>query len=232
MAESDIENVLEACERKLSAGESIDLGSQGFWKAVGRVKRDPVLVERYADRIGEVDRKAFERWARFSFPIRLGETLLWLGTLMSLAIVAIGYYVDEPWNGLLLVAGTGGLLVTTHGLGHLIVGRIVGMRFTHWFIADLTRPQPGVKTDYASYLRTPARRRAWMHASGALTTKAMPFLMLGAALGMEAPAWAWFVLVGIGALTITTDITMSVKRSDWKKFSREMAIARELDAGR
>jgi hypothetical protein len=106
------------------------------------------------------------------------------------------------------------------------------MRFTHWFIADLARPQPGVKTDYASYLRTPARRRAWMHASGALTTKAMPFLMLGAAAGMSAPLWSWIALIGIGVVTIITDITMSTKRSDWKKFNREMAIARHLEESR
>lgn len=232
MADSDIETVLSTCEQKLAAGESINLGTEGFWRKVGQVKRDPALVERYAERIGQIDRQAFEAWALRSFPIRLGEALLWLGTVISLAIVAAAYYVDEPWNGLLLLAGTGGLLVTTHGLGHLIIGRLVGMRFTHWFIAELARPQPGVKTDYASYLRTPARRRAWMHASGALTTKAMPFLMLGAAAGMEAPFWSWIVLIGIGVVMIITDVTMSTKNSDWKKFNREMAIARQLDGSR
>lgn len=232
MAESDIDSVLTTCEQKLAAGGSINLGAEGFWRTVGHVKRDPALVERYADRIGQIDRQAFEAWVLRSFPIRLGEALLWLGTVISLAIVAAGYYVDDPWNGLLLLAGTGGLLVTTHGLGHLIIGRLVGMRFTHWFIAGFATPQPGVKTDYASYLRTAARRRAWMHASGALTTKAMPFLMLGAAAGMEAPVWSWIGLIGIGVVTIITDITMSTKRSDWKKFNREMAIARQLDGPR
>ncbi len=229
MADFDIEAVLETCERRLEAGESIDLGGEGFWKAVGRVKRDPSLADRYADRIGEIDRRAFETWVFRSFPITFGETFLWLGTLAGLAIVAVAYYVDEPWNALLLIAGTLGMLVTTHGLGHLIVGRLVGIRFTRWFIAGLSRPQPGVKTDYATYLRVSPRKRAWMHASGALVTKAMPFLMLGAAWGMEAPSWAWIVLIGIGVLQIITDITMSTKQSDWMKFKREMAIARALE---
>jgi hypothetical protein len=70
-----------------------------------------------------------------------------------------------------------------------------------------------------------------MHASGALVTKAMPFLLLGAAWGMEAPGWAWAALIAVGIVQIVTDLTMSVKQSDWKKFSREMAIARELDQG-
>ena len=102
------------------------------------------------------------------------------------------------------------------------------MKFTHWFIGELRRPQPGVKTDYASYLRVPARQRAWMHAAGALVTKAIPFLMLGAAWGMKAPGWSWIVLVIIGVIQIITDATMSVKQSDWKKFQREMRIARRL----
>jgi hypothetical protein len=231
VADFDIDAVLETCEGRMEAGESVDLGAEGFWKAVGRVKRDPSLADRYADRIGEIDRRAFETWVFRSFPIAIGETLLWLGTIASLAIVAVAYYVDEPWSALLLIAGTLGLLVTTHGLGHLIVGRLVGIRFTRWFVAGLSRPQPGVKTDYATYLRVSPRKRAWMHAAGALVTKAMPFLMLGAAWGMEAPSWAWIVLIGIGVVQIITDITMSTKQSDWKKFKREMAIARAIEGG-
>ena len=66
------------------------------------------------------------------------------------------------------------LLGTTHDLAHLVVGRLVGIRFTHWFIDGPTRLQPGLKTDYASYLRTPPHARAWMHASGALIDQGDP----------------------------------------------------------
>jgi hypothetical protein len=223
----DIGVVLSRCEELLEAGEPLDLKAEGFWRAVGKVKRDQSMVEEYADRIGSIDRLAFEAWVFRSFPIGFGEALLWLGTVAGLAVIAAGYYIDEPQNALLLLAGTGMLLLVTHGLGHLIVGRAVGIRFTRWFIGTLARPQPGVKTDYTSYLRVSARRRAWMHASGALVTKAVPFLMLGAAWGMEAPAWAWVALIVIGVLQIVTDLTLSVKQSDWKKYRREMAIAKE-----
>ena len=229
MTELEIEAVLARCEESQDAGRPVDLKQAGFWKAVGQVKREPALIDQYADRIGRIDRLAFEQWVFRSFPLAVGESLLWLGTVVALGIIGAGYYVEEPWSALMLLAGTGVLLATTHGLGHLIVGRAVGMKFTHWFIAGLSRPQPGVKTDYATYLRVPARQRAWMHASGALVTKVMPFLLLGAAWGMEAPAWAWIVLVGLGILMIISDITMSVKQSDWKKFKREMAIWRELN---
>ena len=70
---------------------------------------------------------------------------------------------------------SGVLLVTTHGLGHLAVGKARGMKFTHWFVGTMQRPQPGVKLDYATYLRVDAVGRAWMHASGAIVTKIVPF---------------------------------------------------------
>lgn len=229
MNAQDIERVLAECEEQLAGGGDLDIKSSGFWKAVGRVKRDPALIERFADRIGAIDRAAFERWAFRTFPMAVGDAILWLGTLAALAVIAAGYYVDEPWNALLLLAGTAGLLATTHGLGHLVVGRALGMRFTHWFIGDLRQPQPGVKTDYATYLRVAPRKRAWMHASGALVTKAIPFFLLGAAWGMAAPGWAWAVLIALGVLMIVTDVTLSTKQADWRKFRREMAIARELE---
>ncbi len=231
MTESEIGDILQRCESILEDDGTVDLKAERFWTAVGAVKRDPLLSDRFADRIGAIDGQAFERWVFRSFPIALGEALLWLGSIAGLTVIAVGYYVDSPLNGILLLIGTAMLLLTTHGLGHLIVGRLVGIKFTRWFIAGWSRPQPGVKTDYATYLRVPARKRAWMHASGALVTKAMPFLLLGAAWGMEAPGWAWAALIAVGIVQIVTDLTMSVKQSDWKKFSREMAIARELDQG-
>lgn len=66
-----------------------------------------------------------------------------------------------------------------------------------------------------------------MHASGALTTKAIPFLMVPAAIAAGMPAWVSWLLVGVGATTIATDILWSTEKSDWKKFSREMRFAQE-----
>ena len=60
---------------------------------------------------------------------------------------------------------------------------------------------------------------------GAVVTKAMPFLMLGAAWGMEAPAWSWIVLVAVGVGSIVTDVLWSVNTSDWKRYAREKRLA-------
>ena len=221
MDKAEIEAALDASEAALAPGGPGNLSGTGFWKAVAAIKREPGLADEFADRMALIDRTAFERWALLTLPIPLGTALAIIGTLLGLGVITVGYYVDEPWNGLLLLAGTGIILVPTHGLGHLVVGRLSGMRFTHWFVGTVRMPQPGVKVDYSTYLRTPAASRAWMHASGAIVTKAIPFLMLGAAWGMEAPGWAWAALLVIGAVTVATDALWSTKSSDWKKFSRE-----------
>lgn len=211
----------------LTAAESHpeDLARSGFWKAVAAVKSDREQRNGYAARIAAIDRRAFEQWALVRIGLRSGTLLMVFGTAVGLAVIAAGYAADEPLNGFALLAGTGVLLVTTHGLAHLIAGRWFGIRFTSWFIGSILRPQPGVKIDYESYLGAPAKRRAWMHAAGAVTSKLMPFLMLGAAWGMRAPTWAWLALIAIGMIEIATDLLWSVTSSDWKRYKREMRYA-------
>lgn len=225
MTRDEIASVLDAAETALRKGDAVDLSTLGFWKAVAAVKRDPALVEPFAERIGAIDRQAFVRWALLTVPFRVGAVIAALGLLGGLAVVASAYYVDDPARGLLLLAGTAVVVTAIHSPAHAVVGRRYGMRFTHWFVGSIKRPQPGVKVDYATYLRAPARERAVMHASGAVATKAVPFLMLGAAWGMEAAWWAWVALIVMGAVMIATDIAWSTKSSDWKKYRREMRYA-------
>ncbi len=223
MDRTQIEQVLHTAEAAVARGEG--LAGTGFWKAVAAVKSDPTLVPVFAGRIAAVDRAAFERWALLTVPVGAGTTVMALGVAVGFGAVWSAYDAAEPWNGLLLLIGTVVLLVATHSLTHLVVGRAQGMRFTHWFIGTITRPQPGVKVDYATYLAVPARRRAWMHASGAVATKLVPFLLLGPALVIPVPGWTTGVLVALGAGQILTDVLWSVKASDWKKYRREMGYA-------
>jgi hypothetical protein len=224
MDESRVGAILDGAEEAVSVGT--DLGSTGFWKAVAEVKKDPALIEQHAARIARIDRAAFKQWALLVLPTWLGNVLAIGATLIGLALVGWAYYLEGTAAALAFLFGFGMVLVATHGLAHLAVGTFMGMRFTHWFVGALRQPQPGVKVDYASYLKTPASSRAWMHASGAIVTKLMPFLFLGAAIAAGVPSWVPWALVVIALAGIATDIFWSTKKSDWAKFRREMDLAR------
>ncbi len=230
MDEQQITSILDAAEARLAAGESPDLGRLGFWRAVAAIKRNPAWIDAYADRVGAIDGAAFRRWAGLVVPLGWGTVLLVIDTLVGLAMVGFAYRLEEPWNGLLMLAGMGLLLLTTHSLGHLVVGAAVGMRFSGWFLDGPAKVQPGIKTDYASYLRTSPRARAWMHASGAVVTKVLPFALLGAARAAQVPRWVDAVMIAVGVVQIATDALFSVKQSDWKKVRRELRVARDLVA--
>lgn len=222
METAPIQKALSAARDAVEAGEG--LGGTGFWKAVASLKRNPELVGRYGPQVAEIDRNAFLGWAAFTVRAGVGTALMVLATLVGVALVTWSYGLPDPWNGLVMLGGGGGVLVTTtHGLGHLVVGRMAGIRFTHWFVGSVRRPQPGVKVDYDTYLRAGPRSRAWMHASGALVTKVIPFaLLIPVSLG-DFPSWTAWLLAAQGVLQVLTDALWSVKLSDWKKFRREMA---------
>jgi hypothetical protein len=219
-----VESILTAIENSLAAGNDIDLARGGFWQAVTAVKRNPDWIDGLADRIGRIDRTVFERWALIRLPVAVGTVLALVATALGLWLVGLAYGASPLTQAIFLLVGTGILLVSTHGLAHLAVGRWQGMRFSHWFVGTIRRPQPGVKVDYASYLRIPPARRAWMHAAGAMTTKFIPLIGLGAGWAMGAAAWAMVLLAVITVGQIVTDVIWSTKSSDWKKFRREMAF--------
>jgi hypothetical protein len=223
MESSGIERALATAEAQVAAGHG--LAGTGFWAAVATVKADGDLVDRYADRIAAIDQDAFAQWALLTVPKVLGTSLAFLGTGAGLVFVGASYSLDGLAAVVIFYLGFGALLVSTHALAHLIVGQILGIQFTRWFVASPTRPQPGVKIDYATYLRAPASRRAWMHASGALVTKIIPFALIGGAIAAGLPTWAVLGLAVIGTAMIITDVLWSTTSSDWMKYRREMKFA-------
>lgn len=210
----------------------VDLRALGFWRAVARVKRDEALRFRYAERIARIDRDAFRRAVPLRLPATVGVGLLVFGLVVGILIlieaprIATVPASPHPWLELAVLVGFGALDVTTHGLAHAVAGAMVGIRFTDWFVVLPSKPQPGLKIDYASYLRASSRGRAWMHAAGAIATKLTPFVVLAYALWIAADTWAIGVLALVGVLQIATDVLFSVSSSDWKKFRREMRLAR------
>lgn len=220
------EEIRQALERAESAVERDGgLGGTGFWKAVGEVKGSPELARELGPRIAEIDRRAFQNWALVVVPFRLGTVLAVAVFLAGLSGIAFMYYLSEPWNFLVFGLATVALLTSGHGLAHLVVGRAMGMDFSSWFVGSVTRPQPGIKIDYASYLAVPARGRAWMHASGAIVGKVIPFALLPAAIAADLPTWVAWALALFGLAQLVTDLVWSTKSSDWKRFRREMRYA-------
>lgn len=230
---ADIDRTLAACEAALSRPGKIDLAPLGFWKAVSKVKRHPELLTTYGERIARIDREAFVRAARpLVFPAALGVVLEGAGTAVGLALViaapslpkqieALGFQLTD----IAYLVGAGALIGATHGLAHVIVGSAMGIRFTHWYSRPPKSPQPGFKTDYATYLRASAPARAWMHASGAIVSKVIPFAVAAAAAADGAQPWTVWILLALGVFQLITDLALSTRASDWKKFRREMRFA-------
>lgn len=225
MNRGQIEQVLTDAESALAPGGRVDLGQLGFWKAVSAVKKDSQLIEQFADRIGAIDREAFRRSVWLRVPNSLGALVAIVVTVGGLVIIGWAYRLGGPAQGVALLVGSGLVLAASHTLAHWLVARAQGMRVLTWFVAGLRRPQPGIKIDYATYLRVPARNRAWMHAAGAIVSKVVPLVSLGAGLAMEAPVWALIALGALVVVQIIADLIWSTKSSDWKKFRREMRLA-------
>jgi hypothetical protein len=229
---------LDRIEAAVDAGDT-DLRRLGFWRVVALIKRDDDLIERYAEQVGRIDAASFRARIGFRVPVWVGNGLL----LGAIAVGVLGVIVaiaattptlaNEP-NTLLAGAGllvaAGAWAVGLHSPTHWLVGRLVGIRFTDYFVSGRPIPYPGLKTDYTTYLRVDPIRRAWMHASGAVATKLAPFLALVFVPSSDAPGWAVVILLGLGAFQIVTDLVISTKRSDWKKVRRELAVARARSA--
>ncbi len=219
---------LDRIEAAVDAGDT-DVRRLGFWRVVGLIKRDDELIERHAEQVGRIDMKAFLARIGFHVPVGLGNAILLVVVAVGgLAVwVAVASSLADPTvAGLALLVAAGAWAIGFHSPTHWLVGRLVGIRFTDYFLGGKPIPYPGLKTDYATYLRADPMRRVWMHASGAIATKLAPFLALAFAPAAGAPWWAVAALLALGALQIVTDVVISTKRSDWKKVRRELAVAR------
>lgn len=222
----DLQDAFARIEAAVDGGETY-LARLGFWPLVRQVKAQPMLSRHWAEQVGRIDRKAFDARVHPTFPVFLGNAVLVAGTAAGGAAIAVGAAAGDPvLSGVAFVASAGILSVSVHGLGHWLAGRTAGIRFHRYFLDGPFRIQPGLKTDYATYLRARPGGRAWMHAAGALATKLAPFVSLLAAAAAGAPRWATAAVLGLGVVQIVTDAVWSTKRSDWMKVRRELRVAR------
>lgn len=231
MSTEEIEAILAATEQALATRERVDLAELGYWRAVSAVKRHPEWISRFAARIGAIDREIFVRRVRWRFPIGVFIAALGGGTLLGLAMILAAFRAPPRRKDLLLLVGPAVLAVTTHDLAHFLVGRALGIRFTAAFLGGKAQIEPGLKVEYASYLRTPPRQRAIMHAAGAIATKLV--LILAALVARLAGASTRTIaLLSVAAVaSILTDVFLSTRYSDWRRVRRELRIARQREPG-
>lgn len=221
---------LDRIEAAVSAGNN-DLSALGFWTLVKQVKLDRLLVDEHAEQIGRIDTTAFRAGVKLRVPVWVGNTVLLLGIAVgAVAVGAASVWQAPLWKGLALIAAGAIWSVSVHAPTHWLVGYLAGIRWTDCFLGGPPPPRPGLKSDYGTYLRADPDSRAWMHASGAIATKLAPFIALAFWPASNAPWWAAAALAGLGILQIVTDVALSTKSSDWKKYLREKAIARERRA--
>lgn len=235
----DYQDAFARIEREVDRGNT-DLSALGFWRLVRKIKIDPGLSEHWADVVGRIDRSAFVGRVRPRFPVWLGNAVLLAGSAALIALVPISIRVardaaspDSPVAGFLALVAAGGLSVTLHDPAHWVAGRLAGMRFEAYYLDGPFRIQPGLKTDYASYLRTPPGGRAAMHAAGAVASKLAPFAVFAAvylphraAAFTLFPSWSLWAILGLGVVQLATDAIWSTRRSDWRKVRRERRVAR------
>ena len=228
----DYQDAFARIEAAVAEGET-DLVALGFWRLLSKVKRDPVLSSHWAEAAGRIDRVAFESRVRLRFPIWFGNAVLVSATAAGVAAVIIAVQTTSPTvAGLALVFAAADWSASVHGLAHWLAGRAARIRFTSYFFDRLFPPTPGVKTDYATYLRASPEARAWMHASGAIASKIAPLVALAFWPATVAPVWAALIIAAYALVLIVIDVVYSVRYSDWKKVRRELRVARGRAASR
>ena len=228
-APADLGAELDRIEAQVAAGNR-DLKALGFWRIVAGVKRDPASIETHALQIGRIDTLAFRAGVKLRAPVWVGNAVLAGGIIVGALAVRVAYVAHgSVLQGLALLVAAGLWSVSSHCPAHWVVGRAIGIGFTDYFLGGPPPPRPGLKTDYGTYLKADPGRRAWFHAAGALASKVAPFLALAFWPGSGAPWWSAAGLLVLGIGQIVTDVTLSVKTSDWKKFKRERAVARSME---
>jgi hypothetical protein len=223
--QDSVATTLARAESSLAAGDGLE--GTGFWRAVSAARVQPELAAEFAERIAQIDREAFEKGVSLRVPAGVGTAALAAGTAGGLLALALADHLGSRLARTVVFLGAFGVLeLTTHTLAHWVVGRAVGIKFTHYFLGGPPPPRPGAKIDYSSYLRVDPAKRAVMHASGAVVTKLIPFVLIPYAGKLQLGRWVSVALAGIGIVQIVTDVLLSTKTSDWKKVKRELRAAR------
>lgn len=186
--EGTVKELLDDVEEALRNGGLTveELGDLGFWDAAAELKRDPALADRYADRAGRLDCRAFgEKW---TVSLSVGHAVALVLTASALALVTYGVTNPDLLGGLALFAAAALLATAPHPLAHFVAGRLVGIDFQFYFLDGSPEVRPTLKMDYATYLRASPRERAAVHLSAPIVSTLLPLGVLGVSIASGTPS--------------------------------------------
>lgn len=185
-----------------------------FLDIVKRIKKEKINDDELLEKIETISRNRFKGRVSFTPGVTSGNLLECALTITAIALL---FRVNSTW---VFYAVALVLMTTLHPLSHYLMGRLVGIRFTHYYLNGPARIEPTLRIDNFSYLKTPGKKRAVMHVSGVVGTAAAPLIVALFALNMG-ESGAAFNLFILFLLLIIFELLTSTKIGDLMKAKRE-----------
>lgn len=239
MDEGEVEGIIEKVEKQISEGSFEAAKKQGFWKAVGLVKKDRVLAERFGSSIGKIDKALFESKTGAKLSYTTGTLIMLAAAVFGFALLYLGSIASGAWSAAYFLASALILMTALHPISHIIAARLFRIKFHFYFLNGPMRIEPTLKTDYESYVKASSNGRALFHLAGALNSVAVVLLVLLVALVTpDAPTPAKIVLTALFIFTTASEVFPIVfiklgrpkilfadfRKSDTHRFLREWRL--------
>lgn len=185
-----------------------------FFAIVHQVKKKNIKDDELLRLIASIRQQRFKGSA-FSIP---AGNLLWFITTGIVLILA--FIISSDF---LLYLSAFILMVTLHPVSHYITGKLLGIRFIHYYLNGPARIEPSLMIDYFSYLKASHKKRAMMHVSGVIGTMIAPLIIATIALNKGAHNIAVNLFVVFLALIIFELLT-STRKGDLSRAKREWEV--------
>ncbi len=237
MDKGEIRSELTRIKDEVEAGRELD---PPLWKIVKEIKSSKELTEEFADLVGEIDQKAFLARVRLRISANIGIAILIMWAALS--VIPLLLPASPAIRGMRLVFAGIFLMTLLHGPTHFVVGRLLGIRFTYFFLNGPVKVEPTLKTEYATYLRVSPRQRVLFHlCAPVMTSYVIPAIMLLLGFYLGVPRLARYILLGILLMSMASEFTpivlteylktnnlmgMNFRRSDYARALREWRVSR------
>jgi multisubunit Na+/H+ antiporter MnhG subunit len=185
-----------------------------FLDIVKRLKKERINDDELLEKIETISQRRFKERVSFTLSVTSGNIF---ECALTIAAIALVFWVNSIW---MLYVSVLVLMATLHPLSHYLIGGLVGIRFTHYYLNGPARVEPTLRIDYFSYLKISGKKRALMHVSGVIGTVMAPLFVLAVAIykGANEAAMNLFILF---VLLIVFELLTSTKIGDLMKAKRE-----------